>query len=121
MICFHKCLYLQVEKLAGLNKGDLNDIRVENKEITFKVNHNNKNITALDVVKTIGKFFQFYTKKQMMNLYFNLIIIIYNNILEKSRSTLEETFGVNIVRSGIGDKVSFYFLTFFFLIKNKLN
>lgn len=66
----------ETERLAGLNKGDLKDIRVENRELTFKVEHNNKNFTALDIVK----------------------------IIEKFRSTLEKSFGVKIVRSGIGDK-----------------
>lgn len=66
----------ETELLAGLNKGDLNDIRVENKEITFRVNQNEKNLTAFDIVKKIEKF----------------------------RTTLEENYGVNIVRSGIGDR-----------------
>ena len=44
---------MQTEKLAGLNNGDLKDIRVGLREVTFKVGPNKKNYTAADVVNEI--------------------------------------------------------------------
>ncbi|KAL2720816.1 receptor-type tyrosine-protein phosphatase-like N isoform X1 [Vespula squamosa] len=70
----------EVRKLLNLNTGTLTDIRVGRAEVTFKVNENNQNLNATDVV----------------------------NKIDVIRNDLRRTRGVDVIRAGIGDKVPYY-------------
>lgn len=66
----------EVEKLLGLKFDSLKDIRVGRTEVTFKVEKNNQNYSATDVV----------------------------NKIDDIRSKLKDTLEVDVIRAGIGDK-----------------
>ncbi|CAD6215807.1 GSCOCG00000620001-RA-CDS [Cotesia congregata] len=84
----------KIEELLGLDSGTFSNPRVGRAEVTFRVFKNSHNIDAMKVVSQ----------------------------LDNIRGTLRETMNVNIIRAGIGDKVSnkSYYI-FFFLQFHQVN